>query len=224
MQMMFMKRAVWGAIGTAAVLLSSVAHAVAVPGQGTWETTLLGRDIDGKPVDGSSESAVFLFDTALKITWLRDAFYVQTSGFSTYGYLKWEDSVNWVDNLTVGRFNGWRLPTSDDCSGYDCTGSEMGHLWYAALGNSGGVPMSNTGHFQHFQSSYWSGTEFKADTTRAWYLFAFFGLQNDFPKDVDMAAMAVRPGDVAAVPEPPAYAMLLLGLGAVIVAVSRRPR
>jgi hypothetical protein len=37
-------------------------------------------------------------------------------------------------------------------------------------------------------------------------------------------AVAVRPGDVAAIPEPQAYALLLAGLGAVVVAVRRRPR
>jgi hypothetical protein len=38
-----------------------------VPGQGTWQTTLQARDLDG---DGQIDA---FYDTVLNITWLRDA-------------------------------------------------------------------------------------------------------------------------------------------------------
>lgn len=41
------------------------AMSAAVPGQGTWETTLLPRYYEGK--------VVAYYDTVLDITWLRDA-------------------------------------------------------------------------------------------------------------------------------------------------------
>jgi hypothetical protein len=54
------------------MVLATAAQAAGVSGQGTWEATLLGRDIDGKAVAANSNSAVFLYDTVLDITWLRD--------------------------------------------------------------------------------------------------------------------------------------------------------
>lgn len=58
-----LKRAMCGTIGVAAMLLSGASYAV-----GTWETTLLGRDINGSAVAASSTSAVFLYDTTLDVT------------------------------------------------------------------------------------------------------------------------------------------------------------
>jgi hypothetical protein len=43
---------------------------------------------------------------------------------------------------------------SDTCEGFNCTGSEMGHLWHVALGNAAGALITNTGDFQNFQPSY----------------------------------------------------------------------
>ena len=82
MQSKSLERAVFGAIGSAAVLLAGAAQAVGVSGQGIWETTLLGRDGFGQPVDASSDSARFLYDTVLDITWLRDANWAKTSGYA----------------------------------------------------------------------------------------------------------------------------------------------
>ena len=57
----------------------------------------------------------------------------------------------------------------------------------------------------------------------AWGFGASHGFQfSDYQNDA-LCAMAVRPGDVAAVPEPQTYAMLLLGMSAVLLAVRRRP-
>ena len=41
--------------------------AIVVPGQGTWETTLQARNLDG---DTTTDA---FYDTALSITWLRNA-------------------------------------------------------------------------------------------------------------------------------------------------------
>jgi hypothetical protein len=126
-----------------------------ISGQGTWETTLLGRDINGNAVAQNDASAVFFYDTDLDITWLRDmnagAGSIYDNGFSTTdGRMTWDNAVAWAGNLTVGSFGGWRLPTitdigNDGCnfaySGTDCgynvdTGdSELAHLFYETLGN-----------------------------------------------------------------------------------------
>lgn len=230
-----------------AMLAAGVAQAAGVPGQGTWETTLQPRDIDGDTVTDA------FYDTALNITWLRDA--------NVNGLMDWASANTWANTLVVGGVGGWRLPAvgpvngtsfqydftnngSTD-SGYAKTGvgwgsaSEMGHLYYVTLGNKGactpddaspdscvappGWGLSNSGGFQNLQSGdYWSGTEYASAPNRAWIFGPYDGLQFGFSQFLALYAMAVRPGDVFAVPEPQTWAMLLLGLGAVMVAVRSR--
>jgi hypothetical protein len=112
--------------------------------------------------------------------------------------------------------------------------------YYVTLGNKGyctpndaapgscaeqpGWALTNTGGFQKVQSSgYWSGTEYAPYPDAAWDFFTSGGNQTSNYQGNALYAMAVRPGDVAAVPEPQTYAMLLLGLSAVMVAVRPRP-
>ncbi len=182
MQAKGLRRAVFGAAGAAAVLLSGVMQAAGVPGQGTWETTLLGRDIGGHAVAASSADAVFLYDTTLNVTWLRDA--------NVNGRMTWDTANTWANGLVVGAWSDWRLPTLSPVDGhafqtdfanngstdrgYAKTGtgwamaSEMGHLFYVTLGNKGqctpndaspgscvpqpGSGLTNTGTFQNMQS------------------------------------------------------------------------
>ncbi|MBN2705752.1 MAG: hypothetical protein JXR89_04850, partial [Deltaproteobacteria bacterium] len=92
----------------------------------------------------------------------------------------------------------WRLPNTVDgqsdygCDGtttvgYNITTSEMGHLFYAELGNQGYLDTScntqspyglqNTGSFEHLVASwYWSGTEYAPDPDYAWS----FGFDDGF--------------------------------------------
>ena len=133
------------AAAAAAVLLLTSAHAA-----------LVGRDINGVAVAGSSASAVFLYDTDLNITWLRNANAGAGSSFddgydTTDGLMTWGNANNWANTLTVGSYSGWRLPTMVDtgapgcdyseAGGTDCgtnvqtASSEMAHLYYVSLGN-----------------------------------------------------------------------------------------
>lgn len=48
-----------GLLALIALGANSAAKAASVVGQGTWETTLLGRDINGNPVASNSGTAVF---------------------------------------------------------------------------------------------------------------------------------------------------------------------
>lgn len=112
-------------------------------------------------------------------------------------------------------------------------GSEMAYLFYNDLGNKGsydvnGVPqpgsgLVNTGPFSNFQPYfYWSGTQYAFDTSKAW-TFDSNGFQKMRSKSLlPMYALAVRPGDVAAVPEANIWALLLAGLGLVGAAVRRQ--
>ena len=117
---------------------------------------MVGRDINGVAVAGSSAGAVFLYDTDLNITWLRNANAGVGSSFddgfsTTDGRITWANANNWANTLTVGSYSGWRLPTMVDtgapgcdfsiAGGTDCgynvqtASSEMAHLYYVSLSN-----------------------------------------------------------------------------------------
>ena len=146
----------------AAVMLLpfSAAHAGPVAGQGTWQSTLQPRDING---DGTVDA---FYDTVLKVTWLADANAGAGSTFDngffspTDGEMTWANAKAWAANLNVFGTTGWRLPTMIDTgapgcdaaySGTDCgynvqtisadgqtVYSELAHLYHVTLGNRAG--------------------------------------------------------------------------------------
>ena len=138
--------------------LVSAVHAAPISGQGTWETTLQGRNLDG---DAATFEAYY--DTVLDITWLADA--------NAAGIAKtWDDAMAWSAGLNINGITGWRLPTLGPIDGatFDTTKlttnattdigsartttdtegsdggwrdrsgtpvSEMGHMYYVSLAN-----------------------------------------------------------------------------------------
>ena len=182
-----------------------------------------------------------VYDTVQNITWLQN--------WNTNGLMDWTTANNWANNLVYGGFDDWRLPTtnttvSSNCSansnpgggfppaysGYNCTGSEMGHMFYNEFGATAGQSIlagsnaANLALFTNVQSgTYWSGTEYAPNPDNAWNFNTDNGNQNNDDKNNALYAVAVRPGDVAAsVPEPQTLALVLLALGATVVA-RRRP-
>lgn len=119
---------------------------------GAAQAALQGRDLNG-----SGDSYEAYYDTDLNITWLRDANYAQTSGYSSDGQMDWLSAATWVSDLSIVDavnniiYDNWRLPTVTDTgakgcnfayAGTDCgynvdtaTG-EMAHLYYDELGNA----------------------------------------------------------------------------------------
>lgn len=148
-----------GAVATVAALVLPVApqaHA-----EGTWKTTLQGRDLDGNAATFEA-----YYDTALNITWLADGNYAQTSGYSAAnsntdkgvenyparasdailpdGRMGWDAANTWAATLNVYGTTGWRLPTMVAPGAYEIPGvgafslsidSELAHLYYLTLGN-----------------------------------------------------------------------------------------
>jgi hypothetical protein len=163
-------------------LLCSTLLAALVCVSGGAQASLVGRDINGNAVAGNAASSVFLYDTVLNVTWLRNA--------NANGLMNWTQANTWAANLVVGAYDDWRLPTLGPVNGtsfnynftnngtsdhgFGATGagwgtaSEMGHLFYVTLGNKGyctpgaggssgcaeqpGWGLTNTGAFQNLQS------------------------------------------------------------------------
>ena len=125
-------------------------------------------DADGAP---GGPTVRLIYDADLNITWLGDANFAQTAGYDADGRMTWANAMAWADDLRVGGFTDWRLPTTTQpdatCSnqsgdllpqgiGLGCTGSEMGHLF-----NVEGVTPFAPSFFTNVQADYWywSGTE-----------------------------------------------------------------
>ena len=180
-----------------------------------------------------------IYDNDLHISWLD---YTKDSDV-------WQAQMNWASNLgailTVNLLPGytstnnwatdWRLPiTGNPQTGNNITTSEMGHLYYTELGNKDyydinghpqtGYGLVNTGNFDHLVSYvYWSSTEYAGDPSKAILFATNDGGQWAYGKDELLRmALAVRPGEVSAVPVP--GAVWLVGSGLVGLASSRLKR
>lgn len=149
-------------------------------------------------------------DTDLNLMWLQDANYALTSGYDDDGRMDWNTAMGWADSLIFAGYDDWVLPVSDaSCTDYNCTDSEMGHLYYEELGNSAGGPLNNTGPFVNLMpDAYWSGTNM--DGTYAWDFRFNAGRQANYVfKDTPEYAIAVR--EIAVVPEPVSSLLFIAG-------------
>ena len=166
------------------------------------------------------------YDDAADLTWLANA--------NVNGQMSWVDANSWATGLDVAGVTGWRLPdtlqpdascsdqSGSDSYGYNCTGSEMGNLFYNVLGNAAGT-LSNTGPFSNVQlGTYWTAAEYAFDTLYAWAFVMHDGYQDYTNKPFIYAAWAVRSGDVSAVPVPAAVWLFGSGLLGLIGVVRRK--
>lgn len=232
--------------GLSMLVICGAASATAVPGQGTWETTLQARDING---DGTTDA---FYDMSSNLTWLANAnaaltrpeyfvpsqdlpaISVDSSGAGSY----MAGLGTWVQQIDVYGITGWRLPSVVDQSSCGratsqtpCviaiapSTSELEQLLTVTLGNASGQ-LTNTGPFRGVTDGpYWTKTVagvYWGDGTYIWTYNTTTG-QHAIADNWSGRAMgwAVRTGDVQAVPEPATAGLTLLG-GLMSVAIARR--
>lgn len=214
----------------ALVLLIAMVMVVGLMGQAQADLVLRGVDSLGNGL---------IYDTGLNVTWYD---YTRSVDF-------WHNQVNWAAGLTVNFggnvYDDWRLPTTVDgqyvvgydgttTGGWNITSSEMGHLYYVSLGNKGaydtngnyqpGYGLVNKGPFQHLQAgTLWSGTKYSLISNRAWR-FSFYDGSQYYGGYGEVNALAVRPGDVSAVPIPGAIWLLGSGLAGLYVVRKKTER
>ena len=174
------------------------------------------------------------YDDVADLTWLADADYAYTSGYHPDGRFSWGSANSWAAGLDVAGVTGWRLgvtlssdPGCDNNSagyatGYNCTGSEMGNLFYNVLGNTAGT-LSYTGPFINIQPWYWTATEPDSPDGSASIFGMGTGFQWGADKDDHLSSWAVHDGDVNAVPIP--AALWLFGSGIIgLIGIAKRKK
>lgn len=156
------------------------------------------------------------------------------------------ETMNWTGNWRLpatvdgGYVFGYDGTTT---AGYNIASSEMGHLYYEELENlgfydtngnyvgDGNYGLNNTGDFDNLDNlyvhTYWSGTEYAEEPSIAWAFLTNLGEQGGYYKDdtipygIAAYGIAVRSGQVSAVPVPGAIWLLGSGLTG-LIALSRR--
>lgn len=196
------------------------------------------RDLDGDWSNGHEG----VHDDVLDITWLADANYAYTSGYAAAnatgspsglathiqadGRMGWDAAMAWAGQLEYASYDDWRLPINvmpdTSCSnypfestGYNCTGNELGHMFYNNLGNTAHYSILNNVSFtdatygdqqQSFlnvqSNAYWLGEEYAPNTVSAWVFFTTDGYQDPFDKELSGYSWAVHDGDIGLAPVP----------------------
>ena len=179
-----------------------------------------------------------IYDTDLNITWLQDANFGAGSIYddassATDGRMTWANATAWADNLSFSGFTDWRLPTAEPNCSYlrDCTGGEIGHLYFEEIGASRGssvFSVSDTTNLDLFMNVqdyvYWTSLVDNrypsSDPGAIGFVFSS-GAQNDFWQRNDFFAWAVHDGDIGAVPIP--ATVWLFGTGIIgLIGFSKR--
>lgn len=162
-------------------------------------------------------------DTTTNLMWLKDANYANTSGVY-FDYAS--DAEYWANQLIFAGYDDWRLPSaynqdgSGPCRGLNCTDSELGNLFYNALGNgpnSGPGEFTNPGPFINVQTwiGYWSDTYYwESDcATPCVWIFSFdIGQLPVYDGTGGESAWAVRSiSSGPVVPEPISSTLFIVG-------------
>jgi len=189
-------------------------------------TLVLSTNVNAELLERLGGQAVY--DTDLDITWLTN---------SSNG-MWWTDAKTWAAGLLIDGYAGWRLPTTftvdsscttdtagtipatNTADGYNCIGSELGHLFYNELGGTAGNTILSSTDLDAALFSIdpsglvlWSDTGYTINPDfNAFYYNFSNGTQGGSIKAVGYSALAVYDGDVSAVPVPSAVWLLSSGI------------
>ena len=155
-------------------------------------------------------------DTSAGLMWLKDS--------TSFQSVSWDSAKTWADSLDFAGYSDWRLASATNsagvaCSGYDCSDTEFGSLFYGALGNTAGS-LTNTGDFIVDTSVTWFWTAESSGVTCVFsscvelpYFFDFgTGNQTSGAWETNpLNAWAVRT-ITATVPESSSLALIVAGL------------
>lgn len=147
-----MKMTLLAVTAASCLFLGANAQAGPISGQGTWETTLKGRDANGNEVALLDPALKYVFDVPLNLTWL--------ANWNVNGPMSWTAAKSWAESLSysIGSVvvDDWVLPAALDtgnsgcdfsyAGGTDCgynvymdevqrRGSPLAHMFYDTLGN-----------------------------------------------------------------------------------------
>ena len=161
-------------------------------------------------------------------------------------YTDWRLAANTPVSGAAWNYNNSTNGSTDTGFNITSPASELSYMYYVNLGLKGDVSptglvqsdfgvlgngtfggQANVGLVDNLQSyAYWSGTVYAPNpASGAWFFSTYGGYQESgICQCSELYAWAVRPGDVAAVPEPETYAMLLAGLGLLGMVAKRRHR
>jgi len=169
----------------------------------TWKTWVVAAGLMVSAVNSAQAALVRLGDgtvqdTTSNLIWLQD--------WNVNGLASWDAQKAWAEGLEFAGSTDWRLPEVDE---------------YVSLFASYG-DLTNLAEFNNVQSAfYWSGTEFSS--TFSLVFRTRDGLNGALGKINSLSAVAVRSGAVTSpVPEPQSLALVLLALGATVLARRKR--
>ena len=170
-----------------------------------------------------------VFDTDQNLTWLADTNFARTSGADSDGKMRWDAAVAWVENLSYGGVDSWRLPRlTEGCGGLGCVTGEIGRLYWQTFWNGNDLTPTETGKFTNLKTDafYWYGSEVLGSPQLIRIFFLSSGFQGEDFRDNENYAWAVTDGDVyaSAVPLPSSFLLMATSLLVLRISVRRRAR
>lgn len=160
-----------------------------------------------------------LYDDVLDITWITDASLARNTHYDT---LDWWVASQWADDLVYGGYTDWRLPSMDlngdgiivDCIPLISTEVTCRDNEYAYLFRQYDISLDTPGDFINIGDlHYWSRTENPVYPSLAYLYNLESGFQGTTSKiTINRNALAVRDGDVTAVPNPAAAWLFISGI------------
>lgn len=164
------------------------------------------------------------------------------SSFTKYAYgdglMTQVKASNWASTLDVHGVTGWRLPSATDVgspgcvageldcgSNLDLTQSELAHLFYVTLGNHASEQYATVqpdlGPFKRNNLHLSAGADLRSYvffTNQVGFAFnTLNGYQIAGDSGSELAAWAVRSGDVPSVPESGTFSLMAVGLFSLIM-------